>query len=68
MTISGCWEMVTSSGLLTPGDDNIDHDHDSDHFIDTCEEEELSKATDCPLNEFVYRCEAIFVMSLSVEN
>ena len=37
-------------------------------IIITCEEEELSKATDCPLNEFVYRCEAIFVMSLSVEN
>ena len=66
MTISGCWVMVTSSGLLTPDDDNVDND--DDNYPDTCEEEQLSKATDFPLNEFVYRCKAIFVMSLSTEN
>ena len=64
MTISECWG-VTSSDLVRPGEtrDNAIRMI----IIFTCEEEELSKATEEPLKDLEPR-EAIFVMSESVEN
>ena len=65
MTISECWG-VTSSDLVRPG---VARDNTIMMLIIiiTCEEEELSKATEEPLKDLEPR-EAIFVMSESVEN
>ena len=66
MTISECWG-VTSSDLVRPGVTRDNAIRILIIIIITCEEEELSKATEEPLKDLEPR-EAIFVMSEPVEN